>query len=262
MSQPVSSSDRVRQAAVVVALIATIVVNVLSNALPIAGRTAKDVSDRFQSPFTPAGFTFAIWGVIYLALITYAVYQALPRNAANPRLRETGWLFVLSCAANITWLFAWHNLLLGLSVAIMLVLLLSLIAIHGRLGYGNGAPTEESLLVRVPFSIYLGWITVATVANVTALLVSLGANDLFGIPGEAWAVIVTFVAAGLGLAFTRLFGDIPYNLVLLWAFYGIISAQPNTNLTTYGVAAAGIVVVAGMVLLRPRFTGFPGGAAA
>ena len=205
----------------------------------------------YASPFTPAGFTFAIWGVIYLGLIAYAAYQALPVNAANPRLRATGWLFVLSCGLNCSWLFAWHNLLIGLTVPLMLALLLSLIAIHGRLRYGTRVPPVEGAVVRLPFSIYLGWITVATVANVTALLVSLGARNLLGINGEVWAVIVTFVAAGLGLAFSRQFGDIPYNLVLLWAFFGIISAQASTNTTTYGVLAAGVLVLAAMLFLRP-----------
>lgn len=246
--------DGLRQVAVVLALALTVTVNALANALPLAGRDTGAVSDLFKGPFTPAGFTFAIWAVIYLGLIAYAVYQALPANAANPRLRRVGWLFVLSCLANVAWLFAWHNLALTLSIPLMLVLLGCLIAIYLRLEIGRETPRDESLFVRLPFSLYLGWITVATVANVSAWLVSLGATRLLGLPPELWAASMALVASLIGARMSGYSHDVPYNLVLLWAFAGILGAQPGVNLTVVGVVLAAFVVVAGLLLRRPQPT--------
>src|SRR5690606_32340956 len=125
----------------------------------------------FDVYFVPAGYVFSIWGLIYLGLIAFTVFQALPSQKNNPRLRAVGWWVVLSSLANSIWIFLWHYEQFPLTVVVMLVLLAALIVTYLRLGIGRtNVSTVEKLVVRLPFSIYLGWITVATVANITSLL--------------------------------------------------------------------------------------------
>jgi len=213
--------DVLRQILVVLTILVTIVVNVLANALPLNGLNTGEISDRFQVYFVPAGYVFSIWGLIYIGLIVYAVYQALPAQRENPRLRKTGWWVVLSGVANTAWIFLWHYEQFPLTIIAMLGLLFSLIVIFLRLRSGdNNVATTEKWAVRLPFSIYLGWITVATVANATALLDYLR-WDGFGLSAITWMWIM--LAAVLVIALLMNFSrrDIPYAMVLLWALAGI-----------------------------------------
>jgi benzodiazapine receptor len=240
----------------VVAVIATIVVNGLANALPLNGLTTGEISDRFQVYFVPAGYVFSIWGVIYLALIGFAIYQLLPAQRENPRLLRVGYLFAASCAANVAWLFLWHYEQFELTVVAMTALLLLLIAIYLRLGIGRTAvPAAERWLVQVPFSIYLGWITVATVANVTSLLDYLNWGG-WGISPEVWAVIILVVAGAIAAAVSLTRGDVAYMLVILWAFAGIAVKQADTAVVAVAAwvmtALMGLVLVAGAVLKGRR----------
>ena len=223
------NKDIIRQVSIVIALIITIAVNVLSNALPFNGLSAPEIADSFDVYFVPAGYVFSIWSVIYLGLIAYAVFQLLPAQHENPRLRKTGWWFILSCAANSIWLFLWHYAYFALSVVAMLTILISLIAIYQRLGIGQqNVPAGERWLVHLTFSVYLGWITVATIANITAFLDFINWNG-FGIAPEIWTVLMLLVAiavAGL-MAYSR--QDIAYLLVLIWAFIGIGVEQSDTS---------------------------------
>ena len=238
------NKDLIRQIVVVIALIITIVVNVLSNTLPFNNLTAPEIADSFDVYFVPAGYVFSIWSVIYLGLIAYAVFQLLPAQRENPRLSQTGWWFVLSCAANSAWLFLWHYGYFALSVIAMLTLLISLIVIYVRLGVGQQAvPSGERWLVQLPFSIYLGWVTVATIANVTAFLDSIDWNG-FGISPEIWTFIMLVVAIAVAalMAYSR--QDIAYLLVLVWAFIGIGVEQADTpQVANAAYLAAGVVAV-------------------
>ncbi len=213
--------DRQRQIAVVLTILLTLIVNGLANALPINGLNTGQISDRFQVYFVPAGYVFSIWGVIYIGLIAFAIFQALPAQRENPRLRATGWWIALGGLANSVWIFLWHYLQFPLTLIAMLVLLATLIITYLRLGTGRTkVSAAETWAVCVPFSIYLGWITVATAANVTSLLDYLK-WDGFGIAPEIWMGIVlaaVLVIATL-MAFTR--RDVAYALVLLWALAGI-----------------------------------------
>ncbi len=221
--------DILRQFFVVLTIIATLVVNVLADVLPINGLNTGQISDRFQVYFVPAGYVFSIWGVIYLGLIAFAVFQALPSQRENPRMRATGWWIALGGLANSAWIFLWHYEQFPLTIIAMLVLLGSLIVTYLRLGIGRSTVSaSETWTTRVPFSIYLGWITVATVANVTSLLDYLKWNG-FGIAPEIWMWIV--LAAVLVIAvlmnFTR--RDIAYSLVILWALAGISVKQADVS---------------------------------
>ena len=184
-----------RQVANVLAVVATIGINGLANALPLNGQTTGAISDRFRVYFVPAGYVFSIWGLIYLGLIAFAVFQALPSERSNRRLERGGYLFVLSCAANIVWLFLWHYEQFVLTMMAMVILLLSLIAIYLRLGIGRAQISKvERWLVDVPFSIYLGWVTVATIANATSVLDYVKWNG-WGLAPTTWAVVM-LVASG------------------------------------------------------------------
>jgi hypothetical protein len=216
----------------VLALVATLFANGLANALPLNGQTTGEISDRFDVYFVPAGYVFSIWGLIYLALTAFVVYQALPLQRDNPRLRRVGYLFALTCAANIAWLFLWHYELFSLTLVAMVALLLLLIVIYLRLGIGRReVPTVETWLVHVPFSIYLGWITVATVANTTSLLDYLNWGG-WGIRPEIWGVIMLLTATTIASATALTRGDIAYALVIMWALAGIAVKQASAPMVS------------------------------
>lgn len=245
-----------RQTVSVLAVVATIVVNGLANALPLNGQTTGAISDRFDVYFVPAGYVFSIWGWIYLGLILFGLYQALPRQQENPRLVRVGYLFALSCAANIVWLFLWHYEQFPLTLVAMTALLLLLIAIYMRLGIGRAAvPSTEKWLVDVPFSIYLGWITVATIANATDVLDYLG-WDGWGISAPVWAVIMLLAATVIAAVVSLTRGDVAYMLVIAWAFAGIAVKQAHTPMVAVAAwiatALVLLMLVLGVVLHRHR----------
>jgi len=223
--------------------------------LPINGQNTGQISDRFQVYFVPAGYVFAIWGVIYLGLIAFAVFQALPTQRENPRLQATGWWIALGGLANGVWIFLWHFESFALTVVVVLVLLATLIVTYLRLGIGRTAvPAAETWAVRVPFSIYLGWITVATVANVTSLLDDLN-WDGFEIAPEIWMglVLVAVVAIATMMAFTR--RDVAYALVILWALAGVAvkhAAVPAVAIPTWVAFGLVALTLASAFLVRRR----------
>jgi hypothetical protein len=238
------NKDKLRQAIVAVMVIATIVVNGLANALPINGQTTGEISDRFQVFFVPAGYVFSIWGLIYLGLVAYAIYQVTPAQAENPRLKRIGDLFVLGSLANIAWIFLWHYEQFPLTLVAMLTLLASLIVIYLRLEIGRvKVSAAERWLVQIPFSIYLGWITVATIANVTSLLDYLNWSG-WGIRPEVWAVIMLIAGLAIASAVSLTRGDVAYLLVLIWAFVGIAVKHQGTALVaTTAWITSGLVLV-------------------
>jgi hypothetical protein len=245
------NKDTLRQIMVGLSVIATIVVNGLANALPLNGVTTGEISNRFDVYFVPAGYVFSIWGLIYAGLVAYAVYQALPTQKENPRLRRVGYLFVLSCIANIGWLFLWHYEQIPLTLWPMVALLLLLIGIYEILEIGRTqVGAAETWLVRVVFSIYLGWITVATIANATTVLYDAGWNG-FGISPEAWAVIMLIAGAVITSAVSLTRGDIAYALVILWAFTGISVKHSDTR--TVMLTAWLMACVVAITLVVGRF---------
>jgi hypothetical protein len=247
--------DTFRQIVNVIGVIIVLVVNTLAVTLPLNGQDTGAISDRFQVYFVPAGYVFSIWGLIYIGLIAFGVYQALPAQRDNPRLRKVGYLFFLSCLANATWLFLWHYLLFIWTVFVMLILLGLLIAIYLRLGIGRERVSlVERLTTQLTFSVYLGWISVATIANITQVLWYLGWN---GEPLTAalWAVIM--LAAGVVIAFIMTIsrGDWAFILVLIWAYIGIAVKQAETVFVANAAWAAviALAVLAGAAALRiPR----------
>jgi len=244
--------DTLRQTLVIIAAFATIIFNIAANALPLNGLNTGELSDRFKIFFVPAGYVFSIWGLIYLGLIAYAVYQVLPAQRENPRLRSIGYLFILSCLANIAWLFLWHYEVFEFTLIAMGVLLLSLVAIYLRLDIGRGEVSNaEKWAVHIPFSIYLGWITVATIANTTQLLYYLGWNG-WGISAEIWAVIMLTAGVVISAIMSLTRADIAYSLVLVWAYIGIAIQHNDTPIVANSalIGAGLIVVILILVLIR------------
>lgn len=236
--------NAIRQLVNVTAVLATIIVNILANALPLNNQTTGEISDRFDIYFVPAGYVFSIWSLIYLGLIGFAIYQALPSQRANPRLRKLGYWFALSCAANIAWIFLWHYEQFVLTVGAMVIILVSLIVAYTRLNIGQTrVEAKEKWLVDLPFSIYLGWTSVATISNISAVLYYL-LWDGWGISPEAWAMIMLTVACLLGLTMSLTRADVAYQLVLVWAFVGIAIKQSDAPLVANAAwVSAGVVVL-------------------
>jgi len=254
-----SSSSRylsLLQGVNVVAFLATVVVNSLASAFALNGKTTAQVSDAYPTVITPAGYVFAIWSIIYTLLLIFAVFQAFPRQRGKPFLHEIGWLFVLSSILNISWLFLWHYDQITLSVLLMFALLASLIAIYLRLKIGRAKVSfREKLAVHLPFSVYLGWITVASIANVAVALTA--SNwDRLGLSKVTWGVLVIIIALIITLAVVVSRRDIAYGLVLIWALMGITAKQSDQSIILTAEVSAVVIALAlvgaGLVSLRRR----------
>lgn len=212
-----------------------IYMNYLANALPLNNKTTGQLSDAYPNLFVPAGITFSIWGIIYLLLAAYCVFQFTVKGKEISS--GIGWLFAISCILNGLWIVAWHYEKLPVSLIIMLGLLVTLILINIKI---TNLPAG---LTKAAFGVYLGWICIATIANVTALLVSMNWSG-GGISQEVWTIIMIAVGT-LIVALTIYRITNPFiGLAVIWAFTGIILKRSNDNRLIVYAAAAGILVVA------------------
>lgn len=220
----------------VLATLITITINALANILPINGLDTGEISDRFDIFFVPAGYVFSIWGLIYLGLVAYTVFQVLPSQADNPVLKKIAPYYWLSSAANSIWIFLWHYEVFSVTLVAMVVILASLLVIYRSLAGPTGL---DKWLVKLPFSVYLGWISVATIANASQTLFFFGWNG-WGISPQVWTVGMLVIAGLLGGLMSWRENDTPFVLVLIWAFIGITVSQAGASLV---VNAAWAVVV-------------------
>ena len=238
----------------ILTFIFTLVVNYLATSLPLNDLTTKEISDSFNIYFVPAGYVFSIWGLIYLGLIAFIIFQSLPKNRENEHVSRIGIWFAVSNLANALWLVSFHYQQFALALGFMVVLLVSLIAIFLRLDIGRTKVSAiENWLVNVPFSLYLGWITVATIANATQLLYSLK-WDGFGISPEIWLVIMLAAAVAISALMSLTRRNIPFALVLVWAFTGIAAkfpTMPLVNMTSWAAAGAVILILVFALLSKP-----------
>jgi len=213
--------DIFRQLAVSVTTIFTLIMNGAANAIPLNGRLTGEISDSFAVIFVPAGYVFAIWGVIYIALLGYTIYHSIPRHRTNPILRSTGWLVALSSILNGAWIYFWHFGFYGITVIVMLALLVTLLLAYQKAHREkNPVPRSIRWLVCLPLSIYLGWISVATIANVTAYLAYLGWTG-WGITPQGWTLLLLGISVLLAGLMAYRFRDIAFSLVFVWAVFGI-----------------------------------------
>jgi hypothetical protein len=237
--------DLLRAAITLLAFVVTVAINGAANVLPINGQTTAEISDRFRVYVIPAGYVFAIWGVIYLGLTAFTLYQAA--RAADPIVRRLGWLPALTGILNTAWLLLFHYEAFAATVPVMLALLVTLIAIHFRLwSLRDQLGPLTTWVVRVPFSIYLGWITIATIANIAQTLDSVG-FDGFGITPEWIATGVLLLGLAIAARFVWEFRDATYGLVIVWAYAGIAVKESATALVPWvaglGALAIGLMVV-------------------
>ncbi|MDF1617208.1 tryptophan-rich sensory protein [Petrocella sp. FN5] len=208
----------------VVTYILMIAINALANILPINGMSTGAVSERYSNLFAPAGITFSIWGLIYLLLLGHVVYQVIEVRTTDRHskkmLYEIGILFSISSVINTIWIFMWHYDFIGITLILMLMLLSLLIVIRIRIEKYTLNFTQK-LLIRLPFSIYFGWITIATIANVTTYLVY-SQWEGFGLSEPFWMNIILIVGGTIGIITLIRLKDMPYGLVIVWAYIGIL----------------------------------------
>jgi len=249
----------------IIAVILTIIVNSLANILPIGGKYTGELSDNIPNLFVPAGITFSIWGVIYFLIIVFAVYLARDlfkkEKVTKPFLEKISFFFILASIANIIWIFLWHYEQILLSLLAMVLLFFSLITIYLRLNIGKEKTSmKDKLMIHVPISVYIGWITVATIANVTAVLVTLG-WDGFGISEQVWTMIALIVATIITILILVKRKDYAYSAVIIWALFGIFLKRISDD-AIYGVQtqiaytatiAIVVIVIVAAILAFPKY---------
>lgn len=243
---------------VVLTFMTMLIVNVLANILPINEVTTGQVSDSFPNLFAPAGLTFSIWGLIYLLLAGYTLYHVgLFRNNTKKSKTELfnkiGILFSVSSIANATWVFSWHYYKIPLTMLLIVVILICLILIN-RLTTNKRFSTKDYLFIRLPFSVYFGWITIATIANANVLLVSIG-WDWFGLSEVIWTVVI--LAVGLTITTVTMIKnrDVAYGLVIIWAYAGILLKHVSSEGfgTQYPVIIATTIISITLLLLAEAY---------
>jgi hypothetical protein len=213
---------------IIAAFALVIALNFLSNALPLNGTTMSEISAGYPTLFTPAGFTFAIWGVIYLALLGFVIFQALPAQKDNALLAKISPLFILNCIANAAWIVVWHYGFLWISLLVMGVILSTLVLIYRAIRAARPALSiAQWVFVSLPFSLYVGWITAATIANFSIVQYANGWNDA-GLTAVNWTFLKLAIAGAIGATMIVRRGDIAFVLVIAWAAFGIASKQAGT----------------------------------
>lgn len=242
-----TTADRVRQFATVAIFLVTVAVNGAANALPINGQQTGAISDRFEVFVIPAGYVFAIWGVIYLLLAAFTIHQARPSQATDPTLRRLGWLPALTGILNTGWLLLFQYEVFIATVPVMIALLVTLVITNAITFADRDRLTGVGRwVVRLPFSVYLGWITVATIANIAQTLDSVG-FDAFGLPAELIAGLVLLTGLAIAVTFVWRFADVAYGLVIVWAYAGIGVKEAATPIVPW-VAGAGAVAIAALLV--------------
>ena len=234
------------------AFIFMIVMNFLANYLPLNNITTAEISDKYYNIFTPAGFTFIIWGVIYISLavlLVYLIWGAIKgKEGPIQATSDIGWYFAVSSVLNGVWIFTWHYDLIVLSLVVMVVLLMSLILLYRRLR--NGQVEGGGYLL--PFSIYLGWISVATIANIATLTVKLDWGG-FGLSSEFWLTVLLVVIIAVAAYMILKIKDSVYGLVIFWALVGITAARwGEAGGLSYAAGAAIVAAVIVFLMLAKR----------
>lgn len=241
---------------VLVTYLVMVTVNALANILPINGIGTGEISDSYANLFAPAGLTFAIWGVIYILLLGHSVYQLINRESLfkNEDYKWVGFWFAFSSIINTIWIFAWHYEIIWLSLILMILILVSLIIINMSLRNVH-ATTKEALFIKIPFAVYFGWITVATIANVTTFLVSINWN-MFGISEVIWTDTMILVGAIVGFLAILYYKSFSYGLVIIWAYLGIAIKHLSSEFfdgkyvsVVIAVIVSIVIIIAGQIIM-------------
>lgn len=236
----------------ILSVVLTIIINMIAVLLPLNGLTTGEISDIYDNLFVPIGLTFSIWSVIYLLLSLFAIYQAKDLIKKEKEdlefLDKISYFFIISSIGNIAWIFVWHYLIIALSIVFMLVILLSLLMIYLRLDIGKADVSRGvKLFIHVPISVYLGWITIATIANITALLVSVGVEP-FGVIPEILTIIIIIVAIIITALMLFIRKDIAYSLVVIWASLGIFLKQISGSIIVAVMGLISVIIIGILVI--------------
>ena len=236
-----------------VLFLGVIAVNALANILPINGYNTGQISAFYPNAFVPAGFTFSIWGVIYLLLLSYTIgftYYTL-KQEQNPKafalIERINIYFLLTCVFNMSWIVAWHYLQIELSLVIMLLFLITLIQLFLKSNtIARDLTLSQRFILQTPFIVYLGWISVATIANTTALLVAYKWTAL-SIAPVYWSASMILIALLLAVLMLKKFKAVPFALVVAWALWGIKASQGSVypliqSITTVSVACLFVMI--------------------
>jgi hypothetical protein len=234
--------------------IGVIAVNALANILPINGYNTGQISAFYPNAFVPAGFTFSIWGVIYLLLLSYTIgftYNTLKQEQypkAFALIERINIYFLLTCVFNMSWIVAWHYLQIELSLVIMLLFLITLIQLFLKSNtIARDLTLTQRFILQTPFIVYLGWISVATIANTTALLVAYKWTA-FSIAPVYWSASMILIALLLAVLMLKIFKAVPFALVVTWALWGIYHAQGPAAPILASITAGGIGILITLVL--------------
>lgn len=228
-----------------IAFIIMVVINYLSNTGIFNGNTMEIISDKYTNYFTPAGYAFSIWGIIYLGLLGFVIYTGrslFSKKESDPNLFKIGWWFVISCISNSLWVITWLNDFTGLSVLIMIVLLISLIKIilntRMELDYH---PIKKYLFIFWPFALYAGWISVALIANVSAWLTKINWSG-WGISHITWTIIMIIIAGVINIYMIQKRNLREFGIVGIWGLIAIAVSNGNNAGNSTIVYASNIVV--------------------
>ena len=230
----------------ILALLGVLSVNSLANILPINGMNTGEVSALYPSLFTPAGFTFSIWSVIYLLLIGFVIAQFSIQS--KPYFTELSLWLLATCIFNMSWILVWHYQLVYASVLIMLLLLFSLTKIFLLIQQNKLTTWKEKFFIKLTFTFYLSWICVATIANISALLVSLAWEGGFLSP-SSWTITMISVASLVGIFITERYRDPAFLLVLIWAFFGIYRKWSGTENNPIAIAALAELILLAILFI-------------
>ncbi|WP_394188978.1 tryptophan-rich sensory protein [Paenisporosarcina quisquiliarum] len=232
---------------VIVSLLAVITTNALANILPLNGQTTGEISNRLPVLFTPAGYVFSIWSLIYLLLIFWVIGLWRNRFNKDALYERRSLLFIISCVFNIAWIFLWHYEYFLLTIVVMISLLLTLIIL-----YRTYPLHDNRLSSRLPISIYLGWISVATIANISYVLTVYEWSG-WGLSDPLWAVIMMTIGAALALHIRFHHFDIAYPAVFIWAFIGIAVRNGFEELLVMTAALfLSAVLLVGIIFIRKK----------
>jgi len=239
MTETSTGTDRFRAILVLAATIGTIVFNALAGMGKIGGVTPAEISAKYQTMITPAGYAFSIWSLIYFGLVAFSIYQLLPANLAKYRNLRT--LYIITCALNCGWIYFWHSDQIVICLALIAALAFVLFAINYQLRQTEGP--GEYWAVKAPFSIYFGWVTAATLVNFAIMLAYLDV-ELTGMAGTGVAVALVLVAAALGIAMRIFLSNALYPVAIAWALTAIAVKQSGNTLV---IVACALGVIACLI---------------
>ncbi len=233
-------NEKTRQILVPVATIGVIFVNYLAGTGKINNVTPEVISDKYPTFITPAGYAFAIWSLIYLGMIAFSIYQLLPSQADNPRFRAIRTVYILNCVANCAWIYLWHYEQIIAALGVIFLLLATLVYINLKLQ--NTETAAEAWLSKIPFSIYFGWVTVASILNATIALVYLGVTTT-DFTAQVLGASLIIIAVILGILMRFKLNLTAYPLAVAWALTAIAVAHGGKTIIVVTSAIAVIILL-------------------